>query len=60
MRFDEYRTFDALGLAESVKAGEVSAADLYDAARQRAAAVNPHINAIVRFMDSQARERVKH
>ncbi|AKS36104.1 amidase [Mycolicibacterium goodii] len=47
MNFDEYRTFDATGLAELVAAGEVTAAELLEVARARAAAVNPKINAIV-------------
>ncbi|WP_188546394.1 amidase [Rhodococcoides trifolii] len=59
MRFDEYRTFDALGLAELVQAGQVTATELLDVARDRARVVNPRINAIVRFMDSQARDLVK-
>ncbi|KAA0079830.1 amidase [Mycolicibacterium sp. P9-64] len=47
MRFDEYRTYDATGLAKLVADKEVSATELLDLARQRAAAVNPRINAIV-------------
>jgi Asp-tRNA(Asn)/Glu-tRNA(Gln) amidotransferase A subunit family amidase len=59
MHFNEYRTFDALGLAELVRSGAVSSAELLTVARDRAAAVNPAINAIVRFMDAQARVLVK-
>ncbi|RUP06946.1 MAG: amidase [Mycobacterium sp.] len=48
MNFDEYRTYDATGLAKLVADKEVSAAELLTLARDRAAAVNPRINAIVR------------
>lgn len=48
MRFDEYRTFDATGLAELVARREVSPAELMTLARERATAVDPRINAIVR------------
>jgi amidase len=48
VRFDEYRGYDAVGLAELVAVGDVSAAELLTLAQERAAAVNPRINAIVR------------
>jgi Asp-tRNA(Asn)/Glu-tRNA(Gln) amidotransferase A subunit family amidase len=48
MDFDEYREHDATGLAQLVAAKQVSAAELLAVARQRAAEVNPRINAIVR------------
>ncbi|MBU8824899.1 amidase [Mycolicibacterium goodii] len=48
MNFDEYRTFDATGLAKLVADKEVTAAELLEVATERAAAVNPRINAIVR------------
>ncbi|MBO0677878.1 amidase [Mycolicibacterium sp. S2-37] len=48
MRFDEYRTYDATGLAELVATGQVSATELLTLAQERAAAVNGQINAIVR------------
>ncbi|MGV0605975.1 amidase [Mycolicibacterium sp. XJ1904] len=48
MNFEEYRRHDATGLAKLVADKEVSAAELLDLARNRAAAVNPRINAIVR------------
>ncbi|UXA17997.1 amidase [Mycobacterium sp. SMC-4] len=47
MDFDEYRSYDATGLAELVADDQVSAAELLELARQRAAAVNPRLNAIV-------------
>lgn len=48
MEFDEYRRHDATGLAKLVADKEVTAAELLDVAKSRAAAVNPRINAIVR------------
>lgn len=48
MNFEEYRSYDATGLAKLVADKEVSAAELLALARERAAAVNPRINAIVR------------
>lgn len=48
MNFDEYRAYDATGLAKLVDDGDVSAAELLTLARERAVAVNPKINAIVR------------
>ncbi|MDA3627604.1 amidase [Saccharopolyspora sp. WRP15-2] len=47
MRVAEYVDFDAVGLAELVAAGEVSAAELEEAAREATRAVDPQINAIV-------------
>lgn len=46
MTFSEYRQYDALGLAELVRTGQVTAAELLAIAIQRAEAVNPQINAI--------------
>ena len=48
MDVDEYRAQDATGLAKLVADGEVTAAELLALARERAAEVNPKINAIVR------------
>lgn len=48
MNFEEYRGYDATGLAHLVASRQVSAAELLELARDRAAAVNPRINAIVR------------
>ncbi|MDQ2857430.1 MAG: amidase [Candidatus Eremiobacteraeota bacterium] len=58
MKFAEYDRYDALGLAELVRAGEVSAAELLDTALERAAAQNPAVNAIVTFMETRARAQL--
>lgn len=59
MTQDEYPTHDAIALAALVGEGEVSATELLDAARTRAAEVNPQINAICRPMDPEADARVQ-
>ncbi|MDZ7884795.1 MAG: amidase [Mycobacterium sp.] len=48
MRFDEYRSHDATGLAKLVADKQITATELLTLASERAAAVNPKINAIVR------------
>lgn len=55
MRFDEYRAHDAVGLAGLVAKGEVTAGELLETALERAAAVNPKINAIVLDLSAEAR-----
>jgi amidase len=56
--FAEYGRHDALGLAELVRAGQVSATELLDEALERTAAVNPHINAVVHAMEASARAAI--
>ncbi len=55
--FDELDDRDALGLAELVRAKEVSAGELLDRFEQRLEALNPRINAVVTPMLEIARER---
>ena len=57
--WDDYRRHDAVGLAALVAAGEVSAAELLDAATDRADAVEPTINAIRHRMTDAARARAR-
>ncbi|MGK5052317.1 amidase [Janthinobacterium sp. RB2P8] len=47
MQLHEYTSFDGLGLAQLLREGCVSAAQLHDAAMRACAAVNPRINAVV-------------
>jgi amidase len=56
MNFDEYRNFDALGLAGLVKKGEVTAAELLEIAIQRTEQVNPAINAVIHRMYDEGRQ----
>jgi len=51
--FDEYRKHDATGLAQLVAEKQVSAAELLTLARERAEAVNPRLNAIVRDIPAE-------
>jgi amidase len=56
MGFREYGRYDALGLAELVRNGQVTAGELLDEALARTAAVNPKINAVVHLMEQGARK----
>ncbi|MDO8047409.1 amidase [Janthinobacterium sp. SUN211] len=47
MQLHEYTSFDGLGLAQLLRDGDISAAELQDAAARACAAVNPLINAVV-------------
>ena len=47
INFDDYRQFDAIGLAEKVKQGEFTATELLQTAIARAEQVNPSLNAII-------------
>jgi amidase len=55
MRTDEYLRHDALGLADLVHRGEVSAVELLDVAIARIEAHNPALNAVVRTRYDAAR-----
>lgn len=44
---DAYETYDATGLAQLVKAGEVTPAEIVEAAIERAERLNPALNAII-------------
>ena len=47
MQLHEYTSFDGLGLAQLLRTGAVSAAELHDSAVRACAAVNPRLNAVV-------------
>ncbi|MFV0279181.1 MAG: amidase [Rhodoblastus sp.] len=47
MGFKEYDSFDALGLAELVRRGQVGARELLDEAIERTEKIDPQINAVV-------------
>lgn len=57
MHLDEYLAADATTLAGLVADQEVTAAELLALARERAAQVNPHLNAIVATLDEVADAR---
>lgn len=54
--FAEYDRYDATGLAELVKNGQVSAAELCEAAIERIDRLNPDLNTVVTRMDEQGRQ----
>lgn len=56
--FKEYGDYDAVGLAELIKQGDVSSADCLDSAIERCEAVNPQINAVVHQMLSKAQQQL--
>lgn len=47
MKLQEYASYDGLGLADLMRRGEVTAAEVEDAARRGLEAVNPEINAVI-------------
>ncbi|MAR92760.1 MAG: amidase [Pseudomonadales bacterium] len=57
MRFDEYRQYDAVGLAQLIQGGELTAAEVTEAAIQRAEQVNPKINAVITPFYDVARQQ---
>ena len=59
MSFAEYRSYDALGLAQLVDKGDVSALELLEIAIARTAAVNPGINCVVEELYDFARSAVR-
>lgn len=59
INFDEYRSLDAIGLADKVKKGEVSAQELLDTAIARTEQVNPQINAVVTPTYELAQQSIK-
>ncbi len=56
--FAEYESYDALGLAALMKAGEVSAAEVLEAAIARVEARNPAVNAVVTKLYDQAAQAI--
>jgi amidase len=59
MKFEEYAQYDAVGLAALVAKKDVSASELLDTAIARMNAVNPAVNAVVRNLESEARQTIK-
>jgi Asp-tRNA(Asn)/Glu-tRNA(Gln) amidotransferase A subunit family amidase len=59
MKSDEYVRFDAIGLAQLVARGEVTAEELLDAALARMEAVNPKINAVIVNLADEARSAIR-
>jgi amidase len=58
MSFTDYPSFDALGLAELVRNGSVTAAELVESAIERIEALNPRLNAVIHRMFERGRRAV--
>ena len=58
MKFSEYVTYDAMGLAELVSRGEVKAEELLNVAIKRAEDVNPQLNALIHPLYDMARAQI--
>lgn len=56
MTFQEYRQYDAVGLADLVRSGQISASELMEIAIARTNAVNPTINAVIHPMYEEGRK----
>ncbi|GAB3103677.1 amidase [Aestuariicella hydrocarbonica] len=59
LSFEEYRRYDALGLAELVRQREVSSGELLRTATQLAAALNPTLNCVVERFDDRAETAIE-
>ena len=59
LSFAEYRAHDALGLAELVRQGQITPAELLETAIRRVEEVNPALNAVVHKLYDSAREAAK-
>jgi amidase len=58
MNFQEYRQYDALGLAELIRKKEILSSEVLELAIARAEAVNPKLNAIIYPFYERARRQV--
>ncbi|MCA9522130.1 MAG: amidase, partial [Myxococcales bacterium] len=59
MQFPEYDDYDASGLAELIARGEITAAEVVEAAIERIERRNPAINAVVHRQFERARETAR-
>jgi amidase len=58
MGFAEYEDYDGVGLADLIRRGQVSAAEVLDAAIERIETRNPALNAVIWKMYDRARARI--
>ena len=56
LSFSDYRQFDALGLAQAIRKGDLSRVEVLSAALDRVATVNPQVNAVTYLHEAAARE----
>lgn len=59
MGFEEYRAQDGLALAQLIRSGQLSAAEVLELAIARAGAVNPQVNCIVEELYDRARAEAR-
>ena len=59
MRFDEYARYDALGLAELVTRGEVTPAELREAALAAIETLNPALNAVLQVLSEESAREIE-
>ncbi len=59
MTFDEYRKYDAVGLAALIAAKDAGESEVLDAALSRLHAVNPKLNAVIDILEDDARAAIK-
>ena len=57
MKIEEYSRYDALGIASLVRAGEVSAREVVEAALSAIESLNPRLNAVVLLDPERARDQ---
>ena len=53
--FSEYTQYDAVGLAELIRNGDVTQEEVLEAALERMRRVQPELNAVVHVMEAEAR-----
>ena len=56
--FNDFESFDAVGLAELIRNNEVSAEEVLEAAITRVEALNPKVNAVIHTMYDDARRAI--
>ena len=59
MGFKEYTQFDAIGIADLIKKGEISPDEVLDEAIVRTERINPKINAVIVKMYDEAKDLIK-
>jgi Asp-tRNA(Asn)/Glu-tRNA(Gln) amidotransferase A subunit family amidase len=59
MKFEDYRSYDALGLAELVRNGDVTADELLDTTLAAIEEINPTLNAFVGVYEDHGREAIR-
>ena len=59
MKLSEYVTYDALGLSDLIKKGEITSEELASLALEGVNKVNDQLNAIVSLFDQPYKEKAK-